>query len=748
MVASQARKERRSQGDNNASKDRFANAANEERSHKRQKIRNRGRTEYRNVTRSASRRSNVVEEEQAEIDDFPDHTESEDESENEAAQDEEKGKAYDALMTLLAAENEEDEEESEEDEEEENSEQENDEDSKEEEKEEGADSEEEEPEQIAGLITKEEQQSDEELDEEVDSEEDEDNEDPFEYHFAHSDEKYLSDSISSLGVASKWKNVKRQFETHSCITSTPPFSQSSQSQLYKTPTSHSLSNYKIKQKALESFLLQEGNAEAADNSEIFQMLLDPVFSYQDVLYPYNSYSKIPDYRKLYTLHAVNHVLKTRDRVIKNNTKLSIQREKLKNGEMDIRDEVEFRDQGFTRPRVLVLLPSRNQCYKVVMEMIKYAKMDQIENLKRFKAEFLEEDMELPEGKPDDFKDLFEGNTNDFFCLGLKFTRKSAKLYASFFTADIIFASPIGLQMILEHPDKKKRQTDFLSSIEMFIVDQAQAMEMQNWDHILTILKHLNKIPKDLNDTDFSRVRMWNIEDQAKFFTQSLIFAEYITPNVSNLLTKSMNIFGKHRFRSIIPIKDSAMFKMGLKIKQIFTRFASTSPMEEPNERFNHFKSVIVPSLSKSTTYEDGLLLYIPSYTDFVRVRNYLKAKTSLSFTDVNEYTSMSETSRAMTYFRQGRKKIMLYTERLHHFRRFKLRGVKNIIMYGVPSNPLFYDEIVSSIGRSVYDETADFNISNVRVMYSKWDAMALERVVGSERAPVLTHGQNEFYEFR
>lgn len=743
MGASEARKERRAKSHAKVNARSAESSFTQEPSQKKPKLRNRGRTEYRNVTRSAGRRMPTKEEqEQAEIDDFPDHTESEDSDEEDRIEEEEKGKAYEALMTLLTAENEEEEEEEEEKKKEEEDV------DVDERKDQDDDEENENEEQIAGLVTKEEAQSDEELDEEVDSEEDDDNEDPFEYHFAHSDEKYLTQSIKSLGVKPRWKNTKREFETHSCITSTPPIPEESDVKLPKTPTSHSLVNYKIKQKVLESFLLKDGNAEVVDNSEIFQMLLDPVLSYQDVLYPYNTFEKVEDYRKLYTLHAVNHVLKTRDRVIKNNTKLSIQKEKIKNGEMKIEDEQEFRDQGFTRPRILVLLPSRNQCYKVVMEMIAYAKMEQIENFKRFKSEFLEEELEIPENKPDDFKALFEGNTNDFFCLGLKFTRKSAKLYASFFTADIVFASPIGLQMILENPDKKKRQTDFLSSIEMFIVDQAHAIEMQNWDHILTILKHLNQIPKELHDTDFSRVRMWNIEDQAKYFTQSLIFTEYNTPNVNNLLSRSSNIYGKHRFRSIVPIKESGMFKMGLKIKQIFTRFNSVSPFEEPDERFNHFKSVIAPSLSKSTTYEDGLLLYIPSYTDFVRIKNYLTNKTSLSFCDVNEYSSTRELNRNRMFFQQGRRKIMLYTERLHHFRRFALRGVKNIIMYGVPSNPKFYDEIVSSIARSVYDETADFNISSVRVLYSKWDAMALERVVGSERAPVLTHGQNEFYEFR
>ncbi|KAH3677029.1 hypothetical protein WICMUC_001935 [Wickerhamomyces mucosus] len=741
MGSSDARKQRRRKADCESV------AVNQLQERKRSKP-NRGRTEYRNVVRTAKRKpigdkieSNDEEDENLE---FPEHTDLEDNDSDDEI--EEKGKAYDALLTLLQAENESDPE-SDSQEEEGVSEDESGVDERTEDQSE--DSEEKNTDNIAGLVADEGIEEDEEFnsadEEDIDSE-DESSTDPFESHFANSSEEYLKESISALSDNPRWKTTKKLFNSHSCIVSLPP--NESSAKYAKIPNNHSLASYNIKNKILEPFLLKDGNAETVDNSEIFQMLLDPMFSYNDIIFPYNSHKKIPEYRKLYSLHVLNHIYKTRDRILKNNTKLSIQNEKISNGELKPEEEKEFRDQGFTRPKVLILLPTRHQCYKAVSELLEYSGVDQIENFKKFKGQFLDRDSIVPENKSDDFRDLFEGNTNDFFCLGLKFTRKSAKLYSSFYNSDIIFASPIGLQLILENPDKKKRQTDFLSSIEIFIVDEAQAIELQNWDHILTVLKYLNQVPKELHDTDFGRTRMWSIEDQSKYFTQSLIFTEYNTPNINNLLSRSKNIFGKYRFKSLIEQKDSAMYKLGLKIKQIFTRFQSTSPLNEPDERFNHFKSVIVPSLTKSTSYEDGLLFYIPSYTDFVRIKNYLNNKTSLSFCDVNEYSEQKDLSRSRALFQQGRSKILLYTERLHHYRRFELKGVKNVFLYGVPNNPIFYTEIVSSIARSVYDEIADFNISSVRCLYSKWDALALERIVSSERAPVLTHGQNEFYEFR
>lgn len=694
--------------------------------------RNRGRSEYRNVTRTARRPTQ--EEDVAEDEDDEVESEDIDDADIENQEEISKGEAYNALLNLLTAEQEEEEEEEGEEEKGEKGEA---------KAEDSDESEEEEEGHIAGVVEGE-SEDEEEEDEEIEEDSDNDESDPFEDHFANSSEEYLQKSIESLST-SKWKNVKKSIDHYSIIESVPPIESSKK--YLNISNDHSLTNYNIKQKFLENFYNEFDGENFTKDNEICSKILDPMFSYQDILFPYESFTKIEDYRTLYILHAINHINRTTSKILKNNNRLHIQSEKIAKGLIKPNEEIEYRDQGFTRPKILILLPSRNQCFKVIENLIKMTGSEQVDNYKRFKKEFYSETI-VPESKPDDFKYIFEGDSNDFFCLGVKLLRKSVKLYSSFYNADIIIASPIGLQLILENPNKEKRQNDFLSSIEILIIDQANSIEFQNWDHVLTILKYINKIPEEFHDTDFSRVRMWSIEDQAKFFTQSLIFTEFNTPNINNLITRSKNIFGKNRFKQNISNKDCSLFKIGLKIKQIFTRFESTSPINEPDERFKYFKSVIIPLLSKSTSYEDGLLIYIPSYTDFLRINNYLKERTSLSFSDINEYSTKSQLGRSRALFQQGRSKILLYTERLHYYRRYELKGVKNVLMYGVPTNPNFYTEIVSLIGKSVFEEIADFDISTVRCLYSKWDAMALERIVGTERAPVLTHGQNEFYEFR
>ncbi|KAG0498386.1 hypothetical protein HPP92_003077 [Vanilla planifolia] len=75
---------------------------------------------------------------------------------------------------------------------------------------------------------------------------------------------------------------------------------------------------------------------------------------------------------------------------------------------------------------------------------------------RFNAEFgmrkVEEDDENfdvnlephKRAKPDDFENLFGGNNEDCFIMGMKFTKRSIKLYSNFYSSDVIVASPLGL----------------------------------------------------------------------------------------------------------------------------------------------------------------------------------------------------------------------------------------------------------------------------------------------------------------
>lgn len=562
--------------------------------------------------------------------------------------------------------------------------------------------------------------------------------DPFEVHFNQPSDEYLEkEEKLVIKEHNKWTTLSKvTYEDLSLSSTTLSPPGETITHVNNKKDTSTIKDFKsLKMRVLDAYENEFGE----DVTKLDSILLQPILNYQDVNYQYKTYAN-KTYKKLYAMHALNHIYKTRDRIIKNTAKLHQAAEN--------NQDLELRDQGFTRPKVLILLPSREACHTLVELLIKLSGTTQQENKKRFTTQFHAKDVPRS-NKPQDFQDAFKGNNNDYFCIGLKLTRKSLKLYSSFYTSDIIIASPLGLSMILENPDKKKRQYDFISSIEVLIVDRANQIEMQNWDHVNTIMKYINKVPKDFHDADFSRIRMWSINDQAKLLRQTLVFCEYLTPSINNLVSsKSFNLLGKTKFKPIIISETSIMNSIGIKIKQIFQRFPSESPATDPDSRFKFFINSVLPNLLKTTSYEDGIMIYIPSYFDYLRVKDYFKTSTKFNFGAIDEYSSQSKLTRTRHEFANGKIKIMLYTERLHYFRRYEVGGVKNIIMYAPPTNPIFYKELIRFIAKSVFKDECDLNLVTVKILYSKWDATALDRIVGNERAPILCHSRNEMYEFR
>ena len=66
--------------------------------------------------------------------------------------------------------------------------------------------------------------------------------------------------------------------------------------------------------------------------------------------------------------------------------------------------------------------------------------------------------------------------------------------------------------------------------------------------------------------------------------------------------------------------------------------------------------------------------------------------------------------------------MLLYTQRAHHFFRLKIRGAKRIIMYGVPDNAVFYQELVGGfLGTSLGEGKIAPEESGARAMFSKWE---------------------------
>lgn len=75
--------------------------------------------------------------------------------------------------------------------------------------------------------------------------------------------------------------------------------------------------------------------------------------FQDVYYPEVNMSNHNEIRQIYCIHVVNHIIKTRLKVIHHNAKLQ--------NRIDVPEE--FRDQGLVRPKVLFLVPFRSFAHR-------------------------------------------------------------------------------------------------------------------------------------------------------------------------------------------------------------------------------------------------------------------------------------------------------------------------------------------------------------------------------------------------
>ncbi|KAI5923158.1 hypothetical protein F4810DRAFT_670589 [Camillea tinctor] len=583
--------------------------------------------------------------------------------------------------------------------------------------------------------------NDEIVTDEDDNEDDEDDipdsSDPFETHFVNPDQDILARRLKS---AKENDYQSKQFEKNGWkLVMNIPGKDAEQS--ISPPTTLSgPSNLKLKQKLAET-----SSKKKAAFDKLEQVLYPLAFSYQDLLFCGRTVKNAENLRRMACLHAVNHVFKTRDRVIKNNAKLA------KEGE---NTEFEPRDQGFTRPKVLMILPTRQSAYKVVSTICSLCEPDQQENRKRFDESYTDNETKFSADRPADFRELFEGNDDDMFRIGVKFTRKTIKYFSQFYNSDILLASPLGLRTAIgsEEDSKKPKDYDFLSSIELVVVDHADALLMQNWDHVEYIFDHLNLQPRDAHGCDFSRVREWYLESQASHFRQTLIFSAFNTPELAELHRRGANWAGRARIQPAdLP---GAIQDLGLKARQTFSRFEAASVAAEPDARFAYFTGAVVPALTKraSSSSLAGTLVFVPSYLDFVRVRNYFAsspAVANVTFGAISEYADVAEASRARSHFLSGRHQVLLYTERAHHFRRYAaIKGVRRVVFYGLPDNPLFYREVVGGyLGQSEREGLLEPGQGVVRALFSRYDVLRLERVVGTKRVGRMVREKGDTFDF-
>ena len=171
-------------------------------------------------------------------------------------------------------------------------------------------------------------------------------------------------------------------------------------------------------KSLLSNIEQSGSQLTPLQMDYFSL----IHHYHDVYFPNRTnVNDVGEQLRFVTcLHLINHVLKTRARILAHNAKLK------DNPDLD------YQDQGFTRPKVLIIVPFRESVRRIVdcfenllLTIDDSEKQDQLQmsHRKRFKEEYGggDTDEQNHYGKfqraSEEYNDIFAGNIDDHFRLG-------------------------------------------------------------------------------------------------------------------------------------------------------------------------------------------------------------------------------------------------------------------------------------------------------------------------------------------
>ncbi|KAH8320976.1 hypothetical protein KR067_012892 [Drosophila pandora] len=486
---------------------------------------------------------------------------------------------------------------------------------------------------------------------------------------------------------------------------------------------------------------------SALQSELFNI----VNNYQDLYYPHRTHSNAEEIRYVYCLHALNHMMKVRSLILRNNEKVSALAKSMKLSPNEISIPESFRDQGLKRMKVVFIVPFRESALKIVNiigdllfgSQDDQARKNSIANYDRFLGDYSGNTIYFPKTnpKPVDYEQTFSGNTDDNFKLGIRFTKKTMSLFSDMNSSDILVASPLGLRMLVTDKDN---DFDFLNSIELLIIDQAELFLAQNWENLLYSLDHLHLQPQKLPDTNCQRVRTWCLSGASSFYRQTLLFASHELPEFRAVLnSKCSNYQGKVRVSNLVEHGD--IRNVLTPIQQVFRRIACSNVESTFDDRFQYFVKHIVPQFSKPGF--SHCMLYVPSYFDYVRIRNHFKAE-MISFVQINEYTKKEKISRARDIFFHSGASVLLYSERAHFFRRTRIKGIRNLIIYQPPNFPHFYSEMINLMLESNQNPRDGFgDAMSVSVLYTKYDLLSLSNIVGSENAVKLTSGKKDSYLF-
>ena len=368
-----------------------------------------------------------------------------------------------------------------------------------------------------------------------------------------------------------------------------------------------------------------------------------------------------------------------------------------------------------------------------------------------------------------FKEEFDINSeeavNDWFKVGISFlNNEQIKLYDNFIDWDLIIASPLGLRLITgqDGEQENRREYDFLSSIQILILDQAHIFMYQNTEHLEEVLKSTNKVPKSLDIlNDINRIKDIYLEKLGKHFRQSIIVQNFRSMDIDYIIKEycSVNYRGSIWINKTYDKNLLQEHSLNRKIKITLRKLNTDSIDLVDDTRFNFFTKKLWQKLYENLP--GYTIVFCSTYFEFVRVRSFLKNKNA-NVAFISEYSSNSDWMRNRAHFENGNKKFLLITERALFFDMVKIRFVRNIIFFSLPEWLKVFNDLMEmncekganfvlklrknlrnkkkeNTGEDQIEPTEDeenrlvHGESVVFGLFSIFDTLKLERLVGSDK---------------
>ncbi|CAD2109249.1 hypothetical protein YYG_02543 [Plasmodium vinckei petteri] len=502
-------------------------------------------------------------------------------------------------------------------------------------------------------------------------------------------------------------------------------------------------------------------------------------SYIDVFYSNQNILNFHFIRLLNSIHCLNHLKKRRKRKLYIKKKI----EKLEKTQQVEKENIQLNDdlcdESFSKPKILILCAFRYICKEYVDLLINMLSLIEVKNKNRFINEYditPEEkknlkDMYIKKKQSFDYINLYRGNSDDCFRLGIKLfeNEKKIQLYSPFYDSDILICSPLGLEIIIKEykenedktnniyneddnysddyeingtensakkTNKKKKKVntnnnkkkklyeyDFLSSIEVLVIDQIDIILMQN---ILTLKNVLNFINKPLlkwRNANINRIAKYAIDGYIKNYRQTIITSSIIDTNFISLIQLSNN------YRSFLKLfikndDDTILLSIRnmFKINQYFKKIECDDILKIEECIIDFFSTNVIEIL----TNIKQLIICIPTYIEYIRLYEILK-KNDISFKGVNEYTTEKKRIKIQKLFKFEKVNILLVTSRLIYYERCTFKNANHVIFFSPPKFQFMYFELIKNI---------TINTPNASSMcyYTKYHTYELERIVGQKRA--------------